>query len=105
GGPAEPSEAPPPPTYSGAFPLAPDPPRYQPNATGLTASEGIHPRRLPKDLVAMTQAMGRISDATNESESENARWWMSVAESEPFTADDDAAIPDGTVVPGVIMLE
>jgi len=49
--------------------------------------------------------MGRISDATNESESEHARWWMSVAESIPFTADDDAAIPVGTVIPGVIVLE
>jgi hypothetical protein len=49
--------------------------------------------------------MGRISDATNESESENARWWMSLAESLPFSADVDAAIPVGTVIPGIIMLE
>jgi hypothetical protein len=105
GGPREASEAAPITHYSGGFAMDPGPPRYETNIAGLTSSEGIHPRRLPKDLVAMTQAMGRISDATNESESENARWWMSVAESMPFTADADAAIPTGTVIPGVNVLE
>ena len=104
GGPREASEVAPT-SYSGGFDLDPGPPRYEPNATGLTHSEGMHPRRLPKDLVAITQAMGRMSDATNESESENARWWMSAAESVPFTAAGDAAIPIGTVIPGVIVLE
>jgi hypothetical protein len=53
----------------------------------------------------MTQAMGRISDASNESESEDARWWMSLAESRPYSATFDASIPIGTVIPGIIILE
>jgi hypothetical protein len=105
GGPREASEVATTAPYSGGFALDPGPPRYASNASGLTGSEAIYPRRLPKDLVAITQAMGRISDATNESESENARWWMTVAESVPFTADGDAALPIGTVIPGVIVLE
>src|SRR5262249_61203263 len=105
GGRGELSQAAPSAPYSGGFALDPGPPRYETNVAGLTAAEAIHPRRLPKDLVAMTQAMGRMSDATNESESENARWWMTAAESTPFNADTDAAIPIGTVIPGVIMLE
>ena len=105
GGPGEASDAASTGPYSGGFALDPASPRYETNVAGLTASKGIHPRRLPKDLVAMTQAMGRMSDATNESESENARWWMTAGESTPFTADADAAIPVGTVIPGVIVLE
>jgi hypothetical protein len=105
GGPQEAAEGAPTSPYSGGFALDPGPPRYEPNVADLTASEGVHPRRLPKDLVAITRAMGRISDATNESESENSRWWMSAAESMPFTADRDAAIPIGTVIPGVIVLK
>ena len=53
----------------------------------------------------MTQAMGRISDATNESESENARWWMSLSELVPYSPNSDAAVPLGTVIPGIIMLD
>src|SRR5262245_51725953 len=105
GGPREAVEGAPIAPYSGGFALDPGPPRDQTNVADPTAVKGIHPRRLPKDLHAITQAMGRMSDATNESESENARWWMSVAESIPFTADADAAIPIGTVIPGVILLE
>jgi hypothetical protein len=53
----------------------------------------------------MKHAMGRISDATNESESENARWWMSRSESVPYSPISDAAVPLGTVIPGIIMLD
>jgi hypothetical protein len=105
GGPREASAVAPTAPYSGGFALDPGPRRYEKNVAGGTTSAAIHPRRLPKDLVAMTQAMGRMSDATNESESENARWWMSVAESVPFTTEGDATIPVGTVIPGVLVLE
>jgi len=92
-------------SYSGGFALDPGSARYEQNITQIGPSAGLRPRRLPTDLHAMRRAMGRVSDATDESESENARWWMSVAESIPFTAEGDAAIPIGTVIPGVILLE
>jgi hypothetical protein len=91
--------------YSGGFALDPGITHYERNLVGIPSSESIHPARLPKDLLAMTQAMGRISDASNESESEDARWWMSLAESRPYSATFDASIPIGTVIPGIIILE
>ena len=91
--------------YSGGFALDPGITHYERNLVGIPSSESIHPARLPKDLVAMTSAMGRISDASNESESEDARWWMSLAESKPYSATFDASIPIGTVIPGIIILE
>ena len=46
--------------------------------------------------------MGRLTDATNESESERARWWMTVLESIAYSPSADAAIPVGAVMPGII---
>jgi len=91
--------------YSGGFALDPGPMRYESNVLQMGPSATLRPRRLPRDIGLMRRAIGRISDATNESESENARWWMSLAESTPFSAEGDAAIPIGTVIPGIILLE
>ena len=91
--------------YNGGFAVDPGPVRYERNYAVVASTGGhpIHPWRLPKNLAAMTQAIGRISDATNESESESARWWMSLSESIPYTTIDDAAVPVGTVIPGIII--
>ncbi|HWB47058.1 MAG TPA: ethylbenzene dehydrogenase-related protein [Hyphomicrobiaceae bacterium] len=94
--------------YTGGFGLDPGPKAYQPNFVGdptPTSATRVHPRRLPKDPAAMREAMGRLTDATNESESEGARWWMTVSESVPYSSAADAAIPVGTVMPGVIVEE
>ena len=93
--------------YSGGFAVDPGPSSYESNFPVGAASvgKGLRPRRLPRDLAAIKQAMGRISDATNESESENARWWMSRSESVPYSPISDAAVPLGTVIPGIIMLD
>ena len=90
--------------YNGGFGIDPGPARYWPNfvADGLGRDLSVVPLRLPKNLVAMKQAMGRISDATNESESETARWWMTVSESVAYSPDGDAAVPPGTAIPGVV---
>ena len=36
-------------------------------------------------------------------ENEGARWFMTAAESAPYSVDRDRAIPAGTVIPGVII--
>src|SRR5262249_16027275 len=94
------------PQYSGGFAIDPGPPRYESNYS-IAASAGdkpvYYPRRLTINLGAMKKAMGRISDASNETESENAPWWMSLSESIPYSASDDAAVPVGTVIPGIIV--
>ena len=94
--------------YKGGF--APDPgaSNYSDNfvisaeATG-DGNRAVKPRRLPRDLAATTAAMGDIDLDPNHGESEGARWFMTEAESIPYSADLDARIPVGTVIPGVII--
>jgi hypothetical protein len=63
----------------------------------------VQPRRLPKNWRAMLEAMGRIDLDPNHSESAGARWWMTEAESEPYSLERDHQIPVGTVIPGLII--
>ena len=91
------------PHYNGGFAVDPGPPRYAANFVTDGRGLSVVPRRLPKDLVVMRQAMGRISDATSQSESEAARWWMTVSESVEYSAAADAALPPGTIIPGIIV--
>lgn len=91
--------------YRGGFAIDPGQTGYEPNIVigAPSASEAaMHPRRLPKDLSAMRDAMGRLTDATNESESETARWWMTASESIPYSQTADAKMPAGAVIPGII---
>ena len=80
--------------YSDNFAMQPDP-------TG----EGVVfvPRRLPRDLAAMQAAMGQVTRDGDVGESDGARWFMTEAESAPFTPELDRIVPVGTVVPGVII--
>ena len=94
--------------YSGGFALDPGGVPHQPNFVGVPGPAGRSmalPRRIPRDMAAMAQAMGQISDRTAESESERSRWWMTTGESVPFTPALDAKIPDDTVIPGVLVFD
>ncbi len=62
----------------------------------------VQPLRLPRDLQATHTAMGRIDLDPDVGESDGARWWMTEAESFPYSAEHDAQIPTGAVIPGVI---
>ena len=95
--------------YKGGF--APDPGtgNYSNNfviAANAGAGGGarlVAPRRLPRDPAATRAAMGEIDLDPNHGESDGARWFMTETESVPYSADADAAIPTGTVIPGVII--
>lgn len=63
----------------------------------------ITPSRLPRSLPATTAAMGRLDLDPNHGEEEGARWWMTEDESQPYTAEYDASIQAGAVIPGVII--
>jgi hypothetical protein len=93
------------PHYNGGFAVDPGPPRYASNfvadASGRELS--VVPRRLPKDIAVVREVMGRISDATNESESETARWWMTASESVDYSSVADAALPLGSIIPGIVV--
>ncbi len=59
--------------------------------------------RLPKDLKTQVAALGKYDLDPNSSDDENGRWYMFEEESEPYSAEADAKIPVGTVLPGVII--
>jgi hypothetical protein len=63
----------------------------------------VKPLRLPKDLAAISAAMGTIDLDPEVGENDGARWFMTEAESVPYTKELDRQIPVGTVVPGVII--
>ena len=96
--------------YKGGF--APDPGKANyrdnftvtaDNADGTYRSHLIAPLRLPRDIAEVTAAMGSIDLDPNHGESDGARWFMTAAESVPYSADADARLPIGTVIPGVIV--
>jgi hypothetical protein len=96
--------------YRGGF--APDPgsANYYSNfatvpdaAIGNGGNQVVTPRRLPKDLAAITAAMGQIALDPDIGESDGARWFMTETESQAYTQDADKNILVGTVLPGVIM--
>jgi hypothetical protein len=93
--------------YKGGF--APDPgaANYSDNFVmrddALGGNRTIAPRRLPKSLAATAAAMGEIDLDPNHGESDGARWFMTEAESIPYSLEQDARVPVGTVIPGVII--
>jgi cytochrome b subunit of formate dehydrogenase len=62
----------------------------------------VVPKRLPKDVVATQAALRQVDLDPDHSDPENARWWLTEADSVPFTSALDADIPVGTIIPGVI---
>jgi len=93
-------------SYRGGF--APDPgeANYQENFALLWPSAyalGVTPRRLPKDPLATSAALGHVDLDPEHGESEGARWFMTEAESVPYAPELDRIIPEGTIIPGVII--
>jgi hypothetical protein len=93
--------------YKGGF--APDPgvANYSDNfvvqADADVGTRTIAPRRLPKDLAGTIAAMGDVDIDPNHAENDGTRWFMTEAESIPYSVQQDARIPTGTVIPGVII--
>lgn len=94
--------------YSGGFAPDPGPADHEPNFVETVLAgggKGIVPKRLPRDVQAMARAMGRVADSQGQSESEGSRWWMTHGETLPYAPALDAALPDGTVIPGILMTD
>jgi hypothetical protein len=91
--------------YKGGF--APDPGtfpytlNFQPRGLG-GYNYSIQPKRLPKDFEQTLRRLGNIDLHPDHGESEGSRWWMSEAESVPYSRQVDQAIPVGVIIPGVI---
>jgi cytochrome b subunit of formate dehydrogenase len=94
--------------YRGGF--APDPgtANYSDNFSLIDEVTGeinrqIRPRRLPRNPEATRAALGQIDLNPDHGESDGARWFMTEAESVPYTPELDSRLPRGTIVPGVII--
>ncbi len=59
--------------------------------------------KLPKDWKATVAALGKFDLDPNSSDEEGSRWWMTENEVVPYSAELDAQIPVGTVMPGVLI--
>jgi hypothetical protein len=64
----------------------------------------VQPKRLPKNWQATWAAMGRVDLHPNVGESEGAHWWMTEAESVPYSAEADAKFPLNALIPGVLIM-
>lgn len=91
--------------YKGGFVPDPGDSPYSLNfEPGAPRGDGdaVQPRRLPKDMQKIHHGMGKIDLHPDHSESEDAHWWLPEADSVAYSEEADAAIPVGTVIPGVI---
>jgi cytochrome b subunit of formate dehydrogenase len=68
---------------------------------GYRGPVGVY--RLPKDWKATVAALGHFDLDPDSSDQEGSRWWMMEDESVPYSPKLDAAIPVGTVMPGVLI--
>ena len=92
--------------YKAGYVSDPGTPAYLENykADGPLGYDGpVRVPRLPKDLAATRAAMGDYVLDPEESLPQGARWWMTEEESVPYSAEADAAIPVGTIIPGLII--
>jgi cytochrome b subunit of formate dehydrogenase len=61
-------------------------------------------QRLPKDWKATNAALGKFDLKPDSVDEEGSKWWMTEAESVPYSKELDAQIPVGTVLPGVLIM-
>ena len=61
-------------------------------------------QRLPKDWKAVVAAMGKFDLNPDSSDEEGSKWWMTEAETVPYSKELDDTIPVGTVLPGVLVM-
>jgi hypothetical protein len=73
---------------------------FEQNWKKIDDSQFVEPKRLPRDLAALQAKMGLVELDPNASDS--GEWWMSLAETVPYTKGIDT-FPVGTVIPSVLI--
>jgi cytochrome b561 len=75
-----------------------------PNVPPGSPSGPMKLQRLPKDWKATVAALGKFDLNPDSSDTEGAHWWMMTdTETVPYSAELDATIPVGTVLPAVLI--
>jgi cytochrome b subunit of formate dehydrogenase len=59
--------------------------------------------RLPKDYQALNKAMGAWNPEPGGSADDGSKWWMFLDETVPYSKEEDAKIPVGTIIPAVLI--
>jgi cytochrome b subunit of formate dehydrogenase len=59
--------------------------------------------RLPKDYKQINKEMGSWDPSPNGSVDDGSKWWMFLDETVPYSKEDDAKIPVGTIIPAVLI--
>lgn len=92
--------------YMGGFQNDAGPSCFIDNQQGMMINGLLRsvPLRLPRNLEQMRIAMGEIDVSPDVSEAEGARWWMTLDESIPYSAERDASIEIGTTIPSVLVV-
>lgn len=73
------------------------------HALSQSPEQVVVPLRLPKDISWMALGVDDAHASADISDPEDARYWMSNSESEPYTPDLDQRFPEGSIIPGIIM--
>jgi hypothetical protein len=92
--------------YAGGFGLDKGDPCYADNvdATARARTPGaVTPLRLPSDLKATVAALGAVHESPALSEDEGGKWWIPVADTEPYSREADQQIAVGTIMPSVLI--
>lgn len=64
----------------------------------------VKPKRLPIDPAGKQKALGAFDPTNPEvNADETAAWWLTEAESQPYSEEADRKIPVGTIMPGVLI--
>jgi Ethylbenzene dehydrogenase/Prokaryotic cytochrome b561 len=61
-------------------------------------------KRVPKNLADMQKKMGSWDFNPDASVDEGSQWWMFENETVPYSPEEDAKIPVGTILPGVLIM-
>lgn len=65
--------------------------------------ETVEVKRLPIDYASTVSKLGPIDLDVEATDAEGSQWWMFENETAPYSAELDAKIPVGTVIPGVLI--
>lgn len=59
--------------------------------------------RLPKDYKQLNKEMGSWNPSSDASVDDGSKWWMFPEETVPYSKEEDAKIPVGTIIPAVLI--
>jgi cytochrome b subunit of formate dehydrogenase len=68
-----------------------------------TEGQAVEILRLPKDYQAMNKKMGTWNPEPGGTVDDGSIWWMYPEETVPYSKEDDAKIPVGTIIPAVLI--